>query len=95
MESLKMMCYLIYEGSELFQPKTRKITSGYQNYMLTGLNLRYMYLSQKQFSDSLKYINMSSMKWCSYYYVFIFINFCFKVRYMYRTIMDFLREVIF
>ena len=51
MESLKMMCYLIYEGSELFQPKTRKITSGYQNYMLTGLNLRYMYLSQKQFSE--------------------------------------------
>ena len=72
-----------------------KLTSGYHNYSLKGLNLRYMYFSQKNFLNKLKYINMISRKWCSYWYALIFINFGFKVRYMYRKIMAFFREVIF
>ena len=43
----------------------------------------------------MKYINMSSIKWCSYYYVLILLNFGVKVRYMYPKIMAFFREVIF
>ena len=38
---------------------------------------------------------MSSRKWFSYWYVLIFNNFDFKVRYMYRKIISFFREVIF
>ena len=45
--------------------------------------------------NKLKYINMSSRKWCSYWYVLIFIIFDFKVRSIYRKLMAFFREVIF
>ena len=31
---------------EWFQPQTRKITSGYHNYLLKGLNFWYMYCRQ-------------------------------------------------
>ena len=36
---------------EWFQPHMRKITSGYHNYPLKGLHLRYMYFSQTHFYD--------------------------------------------
>ena len=39
------------DGMELFQPQMKKITSGYQNYPLTGLNFWYMYFSQKKSSE--------------------------------------------
>ena len=32
-------------------PRLEKLTSGYHNYPLKGLNLRYMYYSQKHFSE--------------------------------------------
>ena len=41
----------IEHQNELFQPQMRKITSGYHNYLLTGLNLLYIYFSPKQFVE--------------------------------------------
>ena len=38
-------------GGEWSQTNMRKLTSGYHNYPLKGFNLRYMYFSQKQFSE--------------------------------------------
>ena len=32
-------------------PRREKLTSGYQNYPLKGLNMRYMYCNQKHFSE--------------------------------------------
>ena len=58
-------------GLKWFQPQKRKLTSGYHNYPLKGLNLRYMYLVKKTFLNKLKYINMSNRKWCSYWYVLV------------------------
>ena len=34
-----------------YSPRREKITGGYHNYPLKGLNLRYTYCSQKQFSE--------------------------------------------
>ena len=34
-----------------FQPQMRKITSGYHIYLLKGINLRCMYLSQRRFAE--------------------------------------------
>ena len=36
---------------ELFQPQTRKLTSDYHNFLLKGLNLRYMYYGLKHVSE--------------------------------------------
>ena len=80
----KVMINFKRKGFELdqsgYSPRQEILTSGYHNYQLKGLNLRYMYFSQKTFLNKLKYINMIIKKWCSYWYVFIFINFGFKVR---------------
>ena len=76
-------------------PIWENLSSGYQHYPLKGLNLRYMYCGQNTFLNKLKYINTSNIKWCSYWFVFIFIFFGFKVRYIYRQLMAFFREVIF
>ena len=47
-------------------PRQEKLTIGYHNYPLKGLNLRYMYCSKNTFLNKLEYINIRSRKWCSY-----------------------------
>ena len=42
---------VLYLTMELFQPQMRKITSGYHDYPLKGLNFWYMYCSQKTFAE--------------------------------------------
>ena len=43
-----------------------KLTSGYHNYPLKGLNLRYMYCGKNDLLNKLKYINTSRRKWYLY-----------------------------
>ena len=75
-------------------PRWEKLTIGYHNYPLKGINFWYMYCSKNHFLNKFKYINMKIKKWYSYLFVLIFIIFGFKVRYMYRKIVAFFREVI-
>ena len=63
-------------------PRWKKLCSGYQNYPLKGLNLRYMYHWKLSIwaEDSGAHIDM----------FWFYIIFGFKIRYMYRKIMAFL-----
>ena len=83
-----------FKDKSCSSPRWDNLTSGYQIHSLKGLNLQYMYCVQKHFMNKLKYISMSSIKWCSYWYISIFNIFGFKVRYMYRKLMAFFRYVI-
>ena len=73
-------------GLGFFHPKTRKNISGYHNYPLIGINLRYMYLSPKNSG----YIGMYQYEQQNVVLIFIiFISFDFinpgpRLRYMYR-----------
>ena len=58
-------------------PRCEKLTCGYQNHALTGLNLWYMYFRKKKNLNKLKYINMSSIMWYSFSYDFGFYSFLF------------------
>ena len=76
-------------------PRWEKLPSGYHNYPLKGLIWSTCILVKNNFLNKLKYINTSRRNWCLYWYVFIFINFGFKVRYMHRKLTVFFREVTF
>ena len=65
------------------RPRWEKLTSGYHYYPLKGLNLRYMYCSQNHFSEYIEIYRYKQQKVVFIFICLYFINFGFKVRYMY------------
>ena len=70
-------------------PRWENITSGYHSYLLKGLNLRYMYCSKNNFSEKIEINQYEQQKVGLILICFYFINFGFKLRYMYRKTMEF------
>ena len=78
-----------------FQSEMMKITQQLSQLPVKGTKVAVHVMQSKLFSEQNKIYQYEEQKVVLILICFYLLNFCFKVKYMYRKLMAFLREVIF